>query len=46
MEIGIRKCVVLGMKKEKYEYSEGIHLPSEDEIRKLTERKGTSIWGC
>ena len=32
MEFGIRKCVVLGMKKEKYEYSEGIHLPSEDEI--------------
>ena len=32
MEFGIRKCVVLEMKKEKYECSEGIHLPSEDEI--------------
>lgn len=32
MEFGIRKCGVLGMKKKKNEYSEGIHLPSEDEI--------------
>ena len=31
MKFGIRKCGVLGMKKEKYEYREGIHLPSEDE---------------
>ena len=46
MEFGIRKCGVLGMKKEKYEYSESCIYPRKMKFRKWIEGKGTRIWGC
>ena len=42
MECGTRKCGILGVRKGKYEYSEGIHLPSEEEIKE-SDGEGTNI---
>lgn len=34
-----------GMKKEKYEYSEGMRLPSEDEIQEIDREEGYKYLG-
>ena len=46
IEFEICKCGILVIKKGKYEQSEGIHLPLEEEIKEIGREEGTSIWLC
>lgn len=46
IEFEICKCGILVIKKGKYEQSEGIQLPLEEEIKEIGREEGTSIWLC